>query len=104
MLPLEHLTAMTAETVQQQKQQYSRQLAAYTFRQCNAVRESKPQESREIPEESVKQPDREGGPSKSPGEHTGAAKPAKGEKNDHAEAVKSVTFTFQILIDAKTCR
>ena len=70
---------MNTQTISQQKQQYSRQLAVYTFRQWNnAIKESKAPESRRIPGEPGEQPN--GGErrrTESPGERTRAAKPEK---------------------------
>jgi hypothetical protein len=67
---------MNTQTISQQKQQYSRQLAVYTFRQWNnAIRESKPPESRGIPGEPGES-NCEERPAKSPDE------PAAAEKND----------------------
>ncbi|RDB28530.1 hypothetical protein Hypma_015235 [Hypsizygus marmoreus] len=40
---------MTTQTIERQKLEYSRQLAAYTFRQWNAACESKLSERRENP-------------------------------------------------------
>jgi len=67
---------MPAQTIEHKKQQYSRQLALYTFRQWNAVRESQSLELRGAPEGS----DGERRRVKSPKESMGADDPEKGGK------------------------
>jgi hypothetical protein len=71
---------MSARTIEQQKQHYSRQLALHTFRQWNAVREIQSQDSTGTPNHEVGRPDRGTTRAESTDDRTRANKPEMGDK------------------------
>jgi hypothetical protein len=83
---------MTTKTIEQQKQQYSRQLAVYTFRQWDAVRERQLQESRGISVEPDGRPDRENERAKSPDEGTRKLGHDEGEEDGQSHATVIVKY------------